>query len=112
MIPSTARIQKGNQATNPYYLSKSGEAVLKDGKVIKGKFYYNAPPTGEDLLYFYDGDIKALQKIPVSSVSKISFRNKTNYIVQYTWNGDGLVRQLSDGTSEKLNTKVLRHIDE
>jgi hypothetical protein len=40
MIPSIARIQKSDQTTNPYYLSKTGEAVLKDGKVIKGKFYY------------------------------------------------------------------------
>lgn len=99
--------------TNPYYLTKKGEAILISGKQISGKFFYSSPPFwGDDFFIYYPTDIKSRQEIPVADVSKISiYSEKSKEYVSYMHEGKYLKRKLSDGTEERLTTSVLRNIE-
>lgn len=99
--------------TNSYYLTKKGKATLTDGKQIEGLFYYSSPPFwGDDFFFFYPSDIKSRQKIGIERVSIISFPSVSREEFSYTLKGKHLVRTLPHGSVEKLNTRVLRSIEQ
>jgi hypothetical protein len=100
-----------SEATNPYYVSTEGEAELANGEKIKGKFYYHEPPIGdEDSFYFYPSDIKSLRIIPITDVKKARFLNKKKESIAFTLVGKKLQRDLPDGKTQQLTTRVLRHV--
>lgn len=99
--------------TNTYYLTKKGNALLKDGREISGLFYYSSPPFwGDDFFFFYPSDIKSREKIKVEEVSTITFPSVNQEKFTYNIEGKYLKRKRNNGTIEKLNTSVLRNIEQ
>lgn len=96
-----------------YNSSKSGAAILKNGKTLNGKFYYSSPAfSSKRILVFYEnGEKRKRQKFLLTEFSEVTLiGSKTGKKFIFTWKDNGLL--CFDGFEKPmmLNSKSFKKI--